>query len=103
MVTRLAILISLITLSVNAQTIHVTSQNVLDLNPERDALSGLVGSHRIKATFNDGSDPLDVTAGLPVALLIKSRVDDYQVSVLNSATNVPPDTVWWVVPFLDAV
>jgi hypothetical protein len=35
MVTRLAILISLFAFAASAQTIHVTTQNVLDLNPER--------------------------------------------------------------------
>jgi hypothetical protein len=105
MVTRIAIIISLLTLVVNAQTIHVTDQNIFDLVPDRDAISGLAGSQRIKASFWENNDydlPLDVAAALPITLTISSTVDDYTVTVLNSATSTPPNVVWWVVPFLNA-
>jgi len=100
----LAVILASLTLGVNAQTIHITTQNVLDLKPDgTNALSGLVGQQRIKATFSDGSDPLDVTAGLPIALTVRSRVDDYILPpILNSVTSAPPDTVWWVIPSLSA-
>jgi hypothetical protein len=90
---------------VNAQTIHVTDQNIFDLVPDRDAISGLAGSQRIKASFwedNGYTIPLDVAAALPITLTISSTVDDYAVTVLNSATSTPPNVVWWVVPFLNA-
>jgi hypothetical protein len=105
MVTRIAIIISLLTLGVNAQTIHVTDQNIFDLVPDRDAISGLAGAQRIKASFwenNEYTIPLDVADALPVTLTISSTVDDYTVTVLNSATSTPPNVVWWVVPFLNA-
>jgi len=87
---------------VSAQSIYVTSQNIIDLNPERDALSGLAGSQRIRASFNDGVDPIDITAGLPLSLVVRSRVDDFRVTVQNSVTSTPPDTVYWTIPALSA-
>lgn len=90
---------------VSAQTIHVTDQNIFDLVPDRDALSGLAGSQRIKANFwenNDYDSPLDVSAGLPIRLTVSSLVDDYIVSIPNSITSSPPNTVWWVIPALNA-
>jgi len=105
MVTRLAILISFLAFAASAQTIHVTDQNLFDLNPETGALTGLVGAHRVKATFwqdKNFTDPFDVTAGLPLRLTITSRADDFQLQVLSSVTASPPNVVWWVIPFLDA-
>ena len=87
------------------QTIYVTDQNIFDLVPDRDALTGLAGSQRIKASFWEDpsyTSPLDLTAGLPIQLIVKSTVDDYTVSIPNSITSTPPNTVWWVVPALNA-
>jgi hypothetical protein len=105
---RVFILISLgfsLGFSLPAQTIHVTDQSVFDLNPSRDALTGLTGAHRIRADFwldPSFTDPLDVSSLLPLTLVIKSTTDDYQVGAPSSATSADPNTVWWVVPFLDA-
>jgi hypothetical protein len=101
MVKLLAILL-ILPLAGYSQSIYVTTQNVIDLNPERDALSGLAGDQRIKAEFNNGSEPLDVTAGLPITLMIKSRVDDWSLPVQNSVSSTPPDIVWWTIPDLTA-
>jgi hypothetical protein len=87
------------------QTIYVTDQNIFDLVPDRDAISGLAGSQRIRANFwlnNAYDDPLDVTAALPIQLTVKSNVDDFQITVLNNATSAPPNTVWWTIPALSA-
>ena len=90
---------------VSGQTIYVTDQNIFDLVPDRDAISGLAGSQRIRANFwlnNAYDDPLDVTAALPIRLTVKSNVDDFQITVLNNATSAPPNTVWWTIPALSA-
>jgi hypothetical protein len=90
---------------VSAQTIYVTDQNIFDLNPSRDSITGLAGAQRIKASFwenNEYTIPLDVAAALPITLTISSTVDDYTVSVVNSSTSTPPNVVYWVVPFLNA-
>ena len=99
------LIVAALTLGVNAQTIYTTDQNIFDLVPDRDAISGLQGAQRIKAAFwedNGYSLPLDVSGGLPIPLVISSTVDDYQITVLNSTTSAPPNVVWWVVPFLGA-
>jgi hypothetical protein len=88
-----------------AQTIYTTDQNIFDLVPDRDSISGLAGSQRIRANFwlnNAYDDPLDVTAALPIRLTVKSNVDDFQITVLNNATSAPPNTVWWTIPALSA-
>ena len=105
MVTRILIAFMLLTLGVNAQTIYVTDQNIFDLVPDRDALTGLAGSQRIKASFWEDpsfTEALDVTAGLPIQLRVSSLVDDYVVSIPNSITSTPPNVVWWVIPSLNA-
>jgi hypothetical protein len=87
------------------QTIYVTDQNIFDLVPDRDAISGLAGSQRIRANFWENNDydlALDVTAALPIRLTVKSTVDDFQITVLNNATSTPPNTVWWTIPALSA-
>ena len=102
---RFFVVILLLTLGVNAQTIYVTDQNIFDLNPSRDALSGLEGAQRIRANFWEDSsyvDALDVTGGLPITLTVKSTVDDYTVILPNSVTSSPPNTVWWEISFLSA-
>ena len=91
-----------VAVSASSQTIHVTTNNVFDLNPSRDSLTGLAGEQRIRAAFTDGTDPVDVSDGVPIPLVIKSRVDDYRVVVINSATSTPPNVVWWPVPSLNA-
>ena len=88
--------------SLQAQTILVTTNNVLDLNPERDAISALEGAIRIRHTITDGSDVLDVSAGFPIPLTIASKVDGYTNSVINTITNDGVGVVWWVIPFLSA-
>jgi hypothetical protein len=90
---------------VSGQTIYVTDQNIFDLVPDRDAISGLAGSQRIRANFwlnNAYDDPLDVTAALPIRLTVKSTVDDFRVTVQNSVTSTPPNTVYWTIPALSA-
>jgi hypothetical protein len=87
------------------QTIYVTDSNIFDLVPDRDSISGLAGSQRIRANFwlnNAYDDPLDVTAALPIQLTVKSNVDDFQITVLNNVTSAPPNTVWWTIPALSA-
>jgi len=88
-----------------SQSIYVTDSNIFDLVPDRDGLSGLAGSQRIRANFwlnNAYDDPLDVTAALPIRLTVKSNVDDFQITVLNNVTSAPPNTVWWTIPALSA-
>lgn len=119
MIWRTVIALALLTLGVNAQddifvpiqafsqqsTVFVTDQNIFDLNAQRDAITGTTGEVRIRANFWEDasfSDVLDVSVGLPIRLVIKSRTDDYQVSILSSITSAPPNTVWWVTPFLNA-
>jgi hypothetical protein len=105
MVRYLTILSIMLAGVVSAQTIYVTDQNIFDLVPDRDAISGLAGSQRIRANFwlnNAYDDPLDVTAALPIQLTVKSNVDDFQITVLNNATSTPPNTVWWTIPALSA-
>ena len=82
--------------------VYNTTQNVIDLNPERDAISGAAGPQRIKAAFTDGAASLDVTGGLPIPLTVKSRIDDYEITVTNSFTNTPPNVVWWEIEDLAA-
>jgi hypothetical protein len=104
MVRILAILL-LLPLAGYTQTIYVTDSNIFDLVPDRDGLTGLAGSQRIRANFwlnNAYDDPLDVTAALPIQLTVKSTVDDFQITVLNNATSTPPNTVWWTIPALSA-
>ena len=96
------LIVAALTLGVNAQTILVTTNNVLDLNPERDAISALEGAIRIRHTITDGSEALDVSAGFPIPLTIASRVDGYTNSVINTITNDGVGVVWWVIPFLGA-
>lgn len=100
------LLATLLTLGVSyGQTIYVTDQNIFDLVPDRDAISGLAGSQRIKASFWEDPSftlPMDVSAGLPITLEVRSLVDDYRVSVINTITSTPPNVVWWVIPSLNA-
>jgi hypothetical protein len=105
MVRYLTILSIVLASVVSGQTIYVTDQNIFDLVPDRDAISGLAGSQRIRANFwlnNAYDDPLDVSAALPIRLTVKSNVDDFQITVLNNATSAPPNTVWWTIPALSA-
>jgi hypothetical protein len=105
MVRYLTILLIMLAGVVSGQTIYVTDQNIFDLVPDRDALSGLAGSQRIRANFWENNDydlALDVTAALPIRLAVKSTVDDFQITVLNNATSTPPNTVWWTIPALSA-
>jgi hypothetical protein len=105
MVRYLTILSIMLASVVSGQTIYVTDQNIFDLVPDRDSISGLAGSQRIRANFwlnNAYDDPLDVTAALPIRLTVKSNVDDFQITVLNNATSAPPNTVWWTIPALSA-
>jgi len=99
---RNILIVAALTLGVNAQTILVTTNNVLDLNPERDAISALEGAIRIRHTITDGSEVLDVSAGFPIPLTIASHVDGYTNSVINTVTNDGVGVVWWVIPFLSA-
>jgi hypothetical protein len=87
-------------LTAEATTIFVTTNNVLDLNPERDAISALQGAIRIRHTITDGSEVLDVSAGFPIPLTIASRVDGYTNSIINTVTNDGVGVVWWVIPSL---
>jgi hypothetical protein len=99
------LIVAALTLGVNGQTIYVTDSNIFDLVPDRDGLTGLAGSQRIRANFwlnNAYDDPLDVTAALPIQLTVKSNVDDFQITVLNNVTSAPPNTVWWTIPALSA-
>jgi hypothetical protein len=105
MVRYLTILSIMLASVVSGQTIYVTDSNIFDLVPDRDVISGLAGSQRIRANFwlnNAYDDPLDVTAALPIQLTVKSNVDDFQITVLNNATSAPPNTVWWTIPALSA-
>jgi hypothetical protein len=105
MVKYLTILSIVLASVVSGQTIYVTDQNIFDLVPDRDVISGLAGSQRIRANFwlnNAYDDPLDVSAALPIRLTVKSNVDDFQITVLNNATSAPPNTVWWTIPALSA-
>ena len=98
---RYAILIALLAVSVRAQTIHVTHQNINDLNPEAGRLYAPEGAQRIKASFwQDGmfTDPANIAGGLPSLTI--TAADGYRISVLSVASNEPPNVVWWVVPFL---
>jgi hypothetical protein len=105
MVKYLTILSIMLASVVSGQTIYVTDQNIFDLVPDRDSISGLAGSQRIRANFwlnNAYDDPLDVTAALPIRLTVKSTVDDFRVTVQNSVTSTPPNTVYWTIPALSA-
>ena len=98
MVTRIAIMLGVMLASVAwGQTLHQTDQNVFDLNPERDALTGLSGSQRIRADFYGDpgfTDSYDLSQSLPLTLTITTTQDAWTVTS-TSVSNVPPNRVYW--------
>ena len=98
MVTRIAIMLGVMLASVAwGQTLHQTDQNVFDLNPERDALTGLSGSQRIRADFYGDpgfTDSYDLSPALPLTLTITTTQDAWTVTS-TSVSNVPPNRVYW--------
>lgn len=59
--------------------------NVSDLNPERDAISGLVGTWRISHRAFNAGEPVNFNgASFPVTLLISHRTDGWTNRVVAS-------------------
>ena len=79
-----------------------TTNNVFDLNPERDALSARAGRIRIKHTVTDGVDPIDLDGGYPIPMTVSDRLDGYTVATINSVSGAPPNEVWWIIQAIGA-
>lgn len=81
MVNRLLMIIALALAAVAAPaqiTVYSTSDNVSDLNPERDALSAPAGTIRLTTLINNGGEVLDLsTAALPIPLSVTHRTDGW--------------------------
>jgi len=84
------------------QQVVQTTNNVFDLNPQRDALDVTAGRLRIKHAVTDGVDPLDLDGGYPIPLIITDRQDDFRLATVNSVSGAPPNEVWWVIQNLGA-
>ena len=67
-------------------TVIVFTNNVNDLNAQRDEISAVAGVPlRITAVLNDGVDPLDMsTATFPITLTMYHRTDNYINRVVTS-------------------